>query len=44
MTAVLGRTIAIGDIHGCSLALKALLDAIDPCPEDLGRDRRRAGR
>src|SRR5947209_2745279 len=24
-----GRTIAIGDIHGCSVALRALLDAID---------------
>jgi serine/threonine protein phosphatase 1 len=35
MTAVPGRTIAIGDIHGCSLALKALVDAIDPGPEDL---------
>jgi serine/threonine protein phosphatase 1 len=30
-----GRTIAIGDIHGCSLALRALSDAIDPGPEDL---------
>ncbi len=30
-----GRTIAIGDIHGCSLALAALVDAIDPGPEDL---------
>ena len=30
-----GRTIAIGDIHGCSLALAALLDAIDPNPDDL---------
>jgi serine/threonine protein phosphatase 1 len=28
------RTIAIGDIHGCSLALAALLEAIDPRPED----------
>src|SRR4051812_8009821 len=28
------RTIAIGDIHGCSLALGALLDAIEPRPED----------
>jgi serine/threonine protein phosphatase 1 len=35
MTAVPGRTIAIGDIHGCSLALKALVDAIDPGPKDL---------
>ena len=24
------RTIAIGDIHGCSLALAALLESIDP--------------
>jgi serine/threonine protein phosphatase 1 len=30
-----GRTIAIGDIHGCSLALDALLDAIEPRPEDI---------
>ena len=30
-----GRTIAIGDVHGCSLALGALLDAIGPSPEDL---------
>jgi serine/threonine protein phosphatase 1 len=29
------RTIAIGDIHGCSLALDALLDAIEPRPEDI---------
>jgi serine/threonine protein phosphatase 1 len=29
------RTITIGDIHGCSLALKVLLDAIDPGPEDI---------
>jgi serine/threonine protein phosphatase 1 len=28
------RTIAIGDIHGCSSALFALLDAIRPRPED----------
>jgi serine/threonine protein phosphatase 1 len=28
------RTIAIGDIHGCSRALDALLDAIRPRPED----------
>lgn len=28
------RTIAIGDIHGCSAALDALLDAIRPGPED----------
>lgn len=30
-----GRPIAIGDIHGCSLALDALLDAIKPRPEDV---------
>jgi serine/threonine protein phosphatase 1 len=29
-----GRTIAIGDVHGCSAALAALLDAIGPKPED----------
>ncbi len=29
-----GRTIAIGDIHGCSLALAALIQAIAPGPED----------
>jgi serine/threonine protein phosphatase 1 len=29
------RTIAIGDIHGCSLALEALLAAIGPRPEDV---------
>ena len=29
-----GRTIAIGDIHGCSAALDALLDSIRPRPED----------
>lgn len=28
------RTIAIGDIHGCSLALSALLRLIDPQPDD----------
>ena len=28
------RTIAIGDIHGCSAALDALLEAIRPRPED----------
>lgn len=30
-----GRTIAIGDIHGCSLALRGLLEAIQPQPDDL---------
>src|SRR5262245_56968646 len=29
-----GRTIAIGDIHGCAKALAALLDAIGPVQED----------
>lgn len=29
-----GRLIAIGDIHGCSAALRALLEAIQPTPED----------
>lgn len=29
-----GRTIAIGDIHGCSAALDALIDAIAPCSDD----------
>ena len=29
------RTIAIGDVHGCSLALAALIDAIQPGPEDV---------
>src|SRR4051794_40341473 len=28
------RLFAIGDIHGCSIALKTLLDAIDPRPDD----------
>lgn len=30
-----GRTIAIGDIHGCATALAALLEAIAPRPEDV---------
>ena len=30
-----GRVIAIGDIHGCSTALDALIAAIDPQPEDV---------
>jgi serine/threonine protein phosphatase 1 len=29
------RTIAVGDIHGCSEALDAILDAIDPQPDDI---------
>jgi serine/threonine protein phosphatase 1 len=31
----LARTIAIGDVHGCSLALDALLEAIRPKSDDL---------
>jgi serine/threonine protein phosphatase 1 len=30
----MGRTIAIGDIHGCLTALRVLIDAIDPHPDD----------
>ncbi|MDR3618180.1 MAG: metallophosphoesterase family protein [Paludisphaera borealis] len=30
-----GRTIAIGDIHGCSTALRSLLQAVDPGSNDL---------
>jgi len=29
------RTIAIGDIHGCSIALTALIEAISPRPDDI---------
>ncbi len=29
------RTIAIGDVHGCSTALAALIDAFAPGPEDV---------
>ena len=29
------RTIAIGDVHGCSAALAALIHAIGPGPEDV---------
>ncbi len=29
------RIIAIGDIHGCNVALKALIDAIAPTPQDV---------
>jgi serine/threonine protein phosphatase 1 len=29
------RTIAIGDIHGCSAALAALIDAVAPRPDDV---------
>ena len=28
------RLFAIGDCHGCSTALKSLIDAIDPRPDD----------
>ena len=31
----MSRTIAIGDIHGCSVALESLINAIGPQPEDL---------
>jgi serine/threonine protein phosphatase 1 len=31
---MVGRTIAIGDIHGCSIALAALIADIDPQPHD----------
>ncbi len=30
-----GRHIAIGDIHGCAHALDAILEAIDPAPDDV---------
>ena len=30
----MSRTIAIGDIHGCSVALAALLDAVNVAPDD----------
>jgi serine/threonine protein phosphatase 1 len=29
------RTIAIGDIHGCSKALQSLIEAVQPTPDDL---------
>lgn len=29
-----GRLIAIGDVHGCDLALDAVLNAIEPAPQD----------
>jgi len=29
------RLFAIGDIHGCNLALKTLIEAIDPRPDDI---------
>lgn len=30
-----GRLIAIGDIHGCSVALDALIEAVDPSEDDV---------
>jgi serine/threonine protein phosphatase 1 len=30
-----GRTIAIGDVQGCSVALDALIEGIRPRPEDV---------
>ena len=30
----MSRTIAIGDIHGCSIALEALIETINPQPND----------
>ena len=32
---VAGRTIAVGDVHGCSAALAALVEAVRPGPEDV---------
>ncbi len=29
------RTIAVGDVHGCSKALDAIIGAIDPTPDDV---------
>ena len=29
-----GRLFAVGDVHGCSTALRTLIEAIDPRPED----------
>jgi serine/threonine protein phosphatase 1 len=34
MTDMAGRTIAIGDVHGCSAALAALVEAVQPEPGD----------
>lgn len=34
LPAATGRTVVIGDIHGCADELEALLDAIHPTPED----------
>lgn len=33
-TSVAGRLIAIGDIHGCSTALRTLIEAVGPRPQD----------
>jgi serine/threonine protein phosphatase 1 len=30
----LNRLFAVGDVHGCSVALKTLIDALDPQPDD----------
>src|SRR4051812_45466929 len=30
----MSRTLAIGDIHGCSVALDVLLGVVDPAPDD----------
>jgi serine/threonine protein phosphatase 1 len=32
---MIGRTLAIGDIHGCATALEALLEVIQPQPDDV---------
>jgi serine/threonine protein phosphatase 1 len=34
-TSMASRTIAIGDIHGCSIALDSLIEAIAPQPDDM---------
>jgi serine/threonine protein phosphatase 1 len=34
LSSTLGRLIAIGDVHGCSLALDTVLNAIEPKPHD----------
>jgi hypothetical protein len=28
------RTIAIGDLHGCSIAMAAIINLVDPLPDD----------
>ena len=32
---MMSRTLAIGDIHGCSVALEALLAIVAPAPDDI---------